>query len=209
MPVFIDVPGLEWLFAVSRCGRVLRKGRETATVDLGDVELKVRTLNSGGGRSVRGVRVTIGGKRKEFSLRALLRRTFGEEKAPLPARTTPAPHEDRVMPAGESRPIPGFDGYLAWSNGAITGPFGRPLLQKRSGRYRATVLRTPEGKARELKTHRLVLEAFVGPRPPGMVGCHGYGGPLDNSVGNLRWDTPAANTADRVACAKLRRYGLL
>ncbi|MDP7729539.1 HNH endonuclease [Mycobacterium sp. TY813] len=46
--------------------------------------------------------------------------------------------------------------------------------------------------------HHLVLEAFVGPRPPGLEGCHGNGDPADNSVANLRWDTRSANVFDSV-----------
>lgn len=46
--------------------------------------------------------------------------------------------------------------------------------------------------------HHLVLEAFVGPRLPGMEGCHGCRGVSDNSLANLRWDTKSANQADRV-----------
>ncbi len=45
--------------------------------------------------------------------------------------------------------------------------------------------------------HALVLEAFVGPRPPRMEGAHGPGGQADNSLTNLRWATPKENQADR------------
>lgn len=46
--------------------------------------------------------------------------------------------------------------------------------------------------------HRVVLEAFVGPRPDGMETCHGDGNPANNRVENLRWDTHSENTKDRV-----------
>lgn len=52
------------------------------------------------------------------------------------------------------------------------------------------------------KVHHLVLEAFIGPRPPGMECCHANDMPADNQLENLRWDTPAANIADRVANGK-------
>lgn len=48
------------------------------------------------------------------------------------------------------------------------------------------------------KVHRLVLEAFVGPRPDGTEGCHGDGDPGNNRLTNLRWDTRSANTYDKV-----------
>lgn len=49
-----------------------------------------------------------------------------------------------------------------------------------------------------------VLEAFVGPRPEGMHACHGPSGQQCNELTNLRWDTPAANYADRAATGFLR-----
>lgn len=46
--------------------------------------------------------------------------------------------------------------------------------------------------------HRLVLMAFVGPCPPGMEGCHFPDrSPQNNRLENLRWDTKAANEADK------------
>lgn len=54
-------------------------------------------------------------------------------------------------------------------------------------------------KRKHLHLHRLVLETFDGPPPhPGMHGCHGDGNKLNCRHDNLRWDTPAGNTADRV-----------
>lgn len=46
------------------------------------------------------------------------------------------------------------------------------------------------------KVHHLVLEAFHGPRPTGLHGCHNNGDPLDNRAGNLRWDTQSGNMRD-------------
>ena len=45
--------------------------------------------------------------------------------------------------------------------------------------------------------HRLVMEAFIGPRPQGMECCHCNGIPYDNRLQNLRWDTPLGNGWDR------------
>lgn len=52
------------------------------------------------------------------------------------------------------------------------------------------------------RVHRLVLVAFVGPCPSNQEACHDPDrDPANNSLGNLRWDTPKANHADR------RRHG--
>lgn len=54
-----------------------------------------------------------------------------------------------------------------------------------------------DGTQRGGLIHRLVLEAFVGPCPAGMEGCHNDGNPANNHLGNLRWDTPKANNLDK------------
>lgn len=46
--------------------------------------------------------------------------------------------------------------------------------------------------------HHLVTEAFIGPRPPGYEVCHANSDPGDNRLGNLRYDTPKGNAADRI-----------
>lgn len=76
----------------------------------------------------------------------------------------------------------------------------RPLsLYRRpyGSRYVVVCLR-PEtnGKVRCFYVHRLVLEAFCGPCPDGMVACHYDGDTSNNHVDNLRWDTPTENAND-------------
>ncbi len=44
--------------------------------------------------------------------------------------------------------------------------------------------------------HRLVLEAFVGTRPAGLICCHWDGNPTNNRLENLRWDTYKSNCDD-------------
>jgi hypothetical protein len=48
------------------------------------------------------------------------------------------------------------------------------------------------------RVHRLVLEAFIGPCPANMEGCHGDGNRGNNSIPNLRWDTKLENAQDRI-----------
>jgi hypothetical protein len=45
--------------------------------------------------------------------------------------------------------------------------------------------------------HQLVLETFIGPKPPGLDGCHWDNDPTNNHLTNLRWDTPGNNNLDK------------
>ena len=51
---------------------------------------------------------------------------------------------------------------------------------------------------RTFYVHILVLRTFVGDSPAGMQGCHWDGNPKNSRLDNLRWDTPAGNSADRL-----------
>jgi hypothetical protein len=53
------------------------------------------------------------------------------------------------------------------------------------------------GRTTTLYVHDCVLEAFAGPRPPGMLGCHDDDDPWNCDASNLRWDTNRANQLDR------------
>ncbi len=53
-------------------------------------------------------------------------------------------------------------------------------------------------RRRQHKIHRLVLNTFVGPCPPGQEGRHLDGDKLNNQLGNLCWGTSKENNADRV-----------
>lgn len=54
-----------------------------------------------------------------------------------------------------------------------------------------------KNKNAQRKVHRLVLEAFVGPCPPGMEGRHIDGVRKNCRLGNLVWGTKVENAADR------------
>lgn len=84
--------------------------------------------------------------------------------------------------------------------GGVTFRRGR-VLKQRPARYLTVSLTEPGRKAVTASVHLLVLEAFVGPRPHGLVGCHGPGGQHNNHVDNLRWDTHSNNVRDQL------RYG--
>lgn len=75
---------------------------------------------------------------------------------------------------------------------------GRVLKPHQDARGYLNVILT-DGTVRKFKpVHLLVLEAFAGPRPEGMVGCHGPGGQQDNRLSNLRWDTQSNNIRDQL-----------
>ena len=50
-----------------------------------------------------------------------------------------------------------------------------------------------------MDVHRLVLEAFVGPCPPGLETCHRNDDSSDNRLRNLRWGTSLSNSADAIS----------
>jgi predicted transcriptional regulator len=66
----------------------------------------------------------------------------------------------------------------------------------KNGYSYVTLYKNGEGKHKYV--HRLVLETFIGPCPLGMEGCHNNGNPPNNSLNNLRYDTPKGNSLDKV-----------
>lgn len=55
-----------------------------------------------------------------------------------------------------------------------------------------------DGKLLRDYVHRMVLETFVGPCPPGCEARHLNGNPSDNRLENLRWGSPHENFWDSV-----------
>ena len=102
----------------------------------------------------------------------------------------------------------GFEGIYQVSNlGQVKSmKFGRELLLKSRptgpyGYLGMTLykrIKHKHTKKYDRKIHLLVLEAFVGPRPEGLVGCHNDGDVTNNTLENLRWDTQANNIQDSV-----------
>lgn len=72
------------------------------------------------------------------------------------------------------------------------------LSPRKTSRDHLSVALYANGTRRDAQLHHLVLEAFVGPRPAGMEGCHWNDDPADNRLRNLRWDTRSANVRDSV-----------
>jgi hypothetical protein len=111
----------------------------------------------------------------------------------------------------EWRPVVGFEGRYEVSNlgrvrsvdTRVSSGQGRTRIAKGrvfalflGDRYAKANLKV-DGKQHNSYVHRLVAAAFIGPCPDGMEVCHNNGDPFDNRVDNLRYDTHAANVADR------------
>ncbi len=118
----------------------------------------------------------------------------------------------------EFKPIEGFPGYRVSREGMVQSCWNRlgrrgrmteewlPLkpIRRACGHY--VVCLHKEGKKTPRYIHRLVLEAFSGPRPEGLVCCHWDGDPSNNRLTNLRWDTQKSNAADAIRHGR-RKFG--
>lgn len=91
------------------------------------------------------------------------------------------------------KPIPGFPGYFADSDGHIHGPRRKLRPCAMSSGHLQVVLGRSGGSQ---LVHRAVLLAYVGPPPIGMECLHRNGNPADNRPENLRWGTCSDNIRD-------------
>lgn len=103
------------------------------------------------------------------------------------------------------RPVPGLhEYYRAGDDGSIwscgRGQWKRLRVAVCRGGYEQVRL-GPKGNRVTWKVHKVVLTAFVGPRPHGMEARHLNGNKLDNRLTNLVWGTQKENFDDR------RRHG--
>lgn len=103
------------------------------------------------------------------------------------------------------RPVPEFPKHYAVSNrgrvrrvakgrGTRCGVLS-PTENKSTGYF--SVWLSVGGERHMRYVHRLVLEAFVGPCPPGLEGTHRNGKKNVNRLSNLRWATHVENVADK------------
>ena len=109
----------------------------------------------------------------------------------------------------EYREVPGYPAYRVGSDGSIWSINGyrikdRGVWRKLRPTKMCGYLIFFPCRHKYLKVHRVVLGAFVGPCPPGMVACHNDDNRLNNHLANLRWDTQKANMEDMA-----RRYKAL
>ena len=99
--------------------------------------------------------------------------------------------------------IPGFPGYEVSDHGRVRSfkaykgfTILRPQIGNDYGHLKIGM--SINGTVTQKWVHRLVLENFEGPCPPGMESCHWDGKPANCRFDNLRWDTPQNNMLDKV-----------
>lgn len=100
-----------------------------------------------------------------------------------------------VSDEGSVRSVDRWVTYTGGKLGAKHLHHGRVLKTDERNGY-AMVPLSSNSKSQATFVHRLVLEAFVGPRPDGMQACHNDGNRRNNTVANLRWDTASNNVQD-------------
>ncbi len=105
-------------------------------------------------------------------------------------------------------PIPDCYGYAVSDHGRVySWKSGKYLSSKPSslGYVQLFINGKPH------KVHRLVLSAFVGPRPPSFFGCHLNAKKDDNRLANLKWGSARENNRERAADKKklAKQYPLL
>jgi hypothetical protein len=99
--------------------------------------------------------------------------------------------------------VPGYEGIYEVSDFGrvrklITRQGRPPGLLKPTGRGGYLFVQLNRNRqARAWFVHRIVLTAFVGPRPPTIHGAHINAVRDDNRLVNLHWCTPKQNEADK------------
>lgn len=110
----------------------------------------------------------------------------------------------------EWRPVRGYEGFYAVSScghvkriGPSTNRWGtgrllRPMVWPKG--YLKVRLSGPSKK--NTFVHKLVAEAFIGPRPAGRECNHKDANPANNHADNLEWVTPSGNAQHAIALGR-------
>lgn len=92
--------------------------------------------------------------------------------------------------------VPTKHGILVSRTGRVFNVFKSCVREAKMGNHHGYKTACNERLKRSGESrfvHRMVLEAFVGPRPEGMVAMHLNNDRADNRVENLRWGTLSEN----------------
>lgn len=119
---------------------------------------------------------------------------------PAVERWLPVPEWAGLYEVSDRGRVRSLDRTVASSRGngqrMIPGRILRPTA-KGTGKYLMVTL-SKDDQPECVYVHNLVLTAFVGPRPPGIIEArHGVAGRHDNSLANLCWGTMQENHQDR------------
>lgn len=99
----------------------------------------------------------------------------------------------------EWKDVPGYEGIYSVSSLGRVRSSRVVLKQCKDGHGYNQVTLCKDGNGKKKQVATVVLEAFSGPRPTGLIVCHGPGGKNDNSISNLSWGTWSKNQGeDRV-----------
>ena len=96
-------------------------------------------------------------------------------------------------------PVVGRETYEVSDHGRVRNALRGNILKPQKAGSRGTHLVVQMGANQPKRyVHHLVLEAFVGPRPEGLMALHYDDDYMNNHVGNLYWGTLSQNTLDSV-----------
>lgn len=135
---------------------------------------------------------------------------FSFGKGPMPTITKILEFDYGV----QYKPVPGYPGYLVGNDGTVWTKWGkgsRIKINRQAKEWKKLTL-CPGDICGHLSVqlhnksghvfryvHRLVLELFVGPCPPGLIACHAPDrSPANNKQSNLRWGTYSDNEKDKI-----------
>jgi hypothetical protein len=106
-----------------------------------------------------------------------------------------------MKPKIQFRAIEFCDDYIVGTDGSVwsrkKGPWKQLAVTPDKDGYRIVSCWKAGENPKALRVHRLVLEAFIGPCPPGMECRHKDGDNTNNKLNNLCWGTPKENASDR------------
>ncbi len=96
---------------------------------------------------------------------------------------------------------PDYPSYVVYGDGTILREAtGRVITPGARNGYLRVWMTNVAGKECRVAVHKIVLEAFTGPRPSTLHhGAHKNGNRQDNASDNLLWKLPVENEADKRA----------